>query len=83
VERWYSKEDVEIPYEEITHGYELTCDLDPEKHKDRYRARLKRVVDRKRKGETIKLPEDGEQPDRPSDLMDPLERTLAELQARS
>jgi non-homologous end joining protein Ku len=29
---------------------------DPDKHKDRYRARLKRVVDRKRKGETIKTP---------------------------
>ena len=62
---------------------ELTCDWDPDKDKDRYRARLKRVVDRKRKGETIKLPEDGEQPDTPSDLMDALERTLAELQAGS
>jgi DNA end-binding protein Ku len=62
---------------------DLTCDWDPDKHKDRYRARLKRVVDRKRKGETIKLPEDGEQPDTPSDLMDALERTLAELQAGS
>jgi DNA end-binding protein Ku len=31
---------------------ELSCEWDPEKFKDRYRARLKRVVDRKRKGET-------------------------------
>jgi DNA end-binding protein Ku len=60
---------------------ELSCDWDPDKHKDRYRARLKRVVDRKRKGETIKVPEDGEPPDVPSDLMDALERTLEELQS--
>jgi DNA end-binding protein Ku len=59
---------------------ELSSDWDPGKHKDRYRARLKRVVDRKRKGETIKVPEDGEPPEVPSDLMDALERTLEELQ---
>ena len=60
---------------------ELSCDWDPGKHKDRYRARLKRVVDRKRKGETIKVPEDGEQREVPSDLMEALERTLEEMQA--
>ena len=59
---------------------ELSSDWDPGKHKDRYRARLKRVVDRKRKGETIKVPEDGEPPEVPSDLMEALERTLEELQ---
>jgi DNA end-binding protein Ku len=59
---------------------ELSSDWDPGKHKDRYRARLKRVVDRKRKGETIKVPEDGEPPEVSSDLMDALERTLEELQ---
>jgi DNA end-binding protein Ku len=59
---------------------ELSSDWDPGKHKDRYRARLKRVVDRKRKGETIKLPEDGEPPELPSDLMEALERTLEEMQ---
>ncbi len=59
---------------------ELSSDWDPGKHKDRYRARLKRVVDRKRKGETIKVPEDGKPPEVPSDLMEALERTLEELQ---
>jgi DNA end-binding protein Ku len=59
----------------------LSCDWDPDEHKDRYRARLKRVVDRKRKGETIKAPEAGEEPETPSDLMAALERTLEELQS--
>jgi len=60
---------------------ELSTDWDPGKYKDRYRARLKRVVDRKRKGETIKAPEDAGPPEVPSDLMEALERTLEELQA--
>jgi DNA end-binding protein Ku len=59
---------------------ELSSAWDPSKLKDRYRARLKRVVDRKREGETIKVPEDGEPPEVPSDLMEALERTLEELQ---
>jgi DNA end-binding protein Ku len=58
---------------------ELTSDWEPEEHKDRYRARLKRVVDRKRKGETIKAPEAAEQPELASDLMAALEQTLEEL----
>ncbi len=58
---------------------ELSCDWEPEKYKDRYRARLKRVVDRKRKGETIKAPETPEQPEAAPDLMDALERTLSEM----
>jgi DNA end-binding protein Ku len=62
---------------------ELSCEWDPDKHKDRYRARLKRVVDRKRKGETIKAPEAAEAPEVPSDLMAALERTLEELQSGS
>ena len=60
---------------------ELSSDWDPDEYKDRYRARLKRVVDRKRKGETIKVPDDGGAPEVPSDLMEALERTLEELQA--
>lgn len=60
---------------------ELTCDWDPGNHKDRYRARLKRVVDRKRKGKTIKAPATQEEPTAPSDLMAALERTLEDLHA--
>ncbi|HWC86334.1 MAG TPA: Ku protein [Solirubrobacteraceae bacterium] len=58
---------------------ELTCEFDPEKFKDEYRARLKRIVARKRKGETFAAPEKREEPSPPPDLMDALERTLAEI----
>jgi DNA end-binding protein Ku len=58
---------------------ELSCPWEPDKHKDRYRARLKRIVDRKRKGETIKVPEVAEQPGAAPDLMAALEQTLEEL----
>jgi DNA end-binding protein Ku len=58
---------------------ELSTDWEPGKHKDRYRARLKRVVDRKRQGKTIKAPEQADEPQAAPDLMDALERTLAEM----
>lgn len=58
---------------------ELTCDWDPAKHKDRYRERLRRVVERKRKGGTVKAPETQEPPAPAPDLMEALERTLEEL----
>ncbi len=58
---------------------ELTCEWEPEKHKDEYRARLKRVVDRKRKGATIEVPEKGDEPKPAPDLMAALEQTLEEM----
>jgi DNA end-binding protein Ku len=64
---------------------ELTCDWDPGKHNDRYRARLKRVVERKRKGKGkgkgkgIKPPKTDDEQPAPSDLMAALERTLEDL----
>ncbi len=58
---------------------ELSCEWDPTKHKDRYHARLKRIVDRKRKGETIKAPKAGDEPSAGPDLMAALEQTLEEL----
>jgi DNA end-binding protein Ku len=60
---------------------ELTCDWNPAKYKDQYRSRLKSIVDRKRKGKTIKAPEPAEQPDPATDLMEALERSLAEVRA--
>ena len=57
---------------------ELTCEWDPDKHKDRYRARLKRIVDLKRQGETIAAPKP-EKPAEAADLMAALEQTLGEL----
>jgi DNA end-binding protein Ku len=59
----------------------LTCEWEPDKHKDRYRSRLRRVVDRKRKGETITAPDADTAPEAPPDLMAALEQTLEELQS--
>lgn len=58
---------------------ELTADWEPDRYKDRYRERLQRVVSRKAKGETITPPEAPEKTETPPDLMDALEKTLAEL----
>jgi DNA end-binding protein Ku len=57
----------------------LAGEWDPAKHKDRYRQRLRRVVDRKRKGATIEAPEPREEPEPAPDLMAALEKTLAEM----
>jgi non-homologous end joining protein Ku len=62
---------------------ELTCDGEPGKYKDRYRARLRRVVDRKRKGETIKPPEPQEEPTAAPDLLAALEQPLAEMRGKA
>jgi DNA end-binding protein Ku len=58
---------------------ELTCEWDPAQHHDRYRERLEAVIERKRKGETIKAPQSGKPPSPAPDLMEALERTLEEL----
>jgi DNA end-binding protein Ku len=57
----------------------LAAEWDPDKHKDHYRDRLRKVVDRKRKGATIEIPEPREEPEPAPDLMEALERTLAEM----
>jgi DNA end-binding protein Ku len=57
----------------------LGTEWDPDKHKDRYRDRLRKVVDRKRKGATIEAPEPRQDPEPAPDLMEALERTLAEM----
>ncbi|MEA2441832.1 MAG: end-binding protein Ku [Thermoleophilaceae bacterium] len=57
----------------------LAADWDPERHEDRYRKRLQKVVNKKRKGQTIEIEEDGDkQPDAVPDLMAALEQSLAE-----
>jgi DNA end-binding protein Ku len=58
---------------------ELSCDWQPQKYKDQYRARLKSIVDRKRKGKTITAPQEAAQPDPAGDLMEALERSLASV----
>ncbi len=61
----------------------LSEDWDPGKYKDRYRDRLRKVVQRKEKGETITVPDSDEAPEPTTDLMAALERTLAEMEHAS
>jgi DNA end-binding protein Ku len=58
---------------------ELSTDWNPAEHKDRYQARLRRVVERKRKGETIKAPAAEKPPEEAPDLMAALEATLEQM----
>jgi DNA end-binding protein Ku len=61
---------------------ELSTEWDPKAFTDEYRKRLKAVVDRKRKGQTVKAPEPAQEPPAAPDLMDALERTLAEINGK-
>jgi DNA end-binding protein Ku len=55
---------------------ELSTEWDPERYEDCYRERLRRVIDRKRKGERIRAPTPEKEPAPVPDLMAALERTL-------
>jgi DNA end-binding protein Ku len=55
---------------------ELSADWDPSKYKDRHRDRLKRIVKKKQKGETIKAPAEQETPEAVPDLMAALRESL-------
>jgi DNA end-binding protein Ku len=60
----------------------LSCPWDPERYEDRYSKRLKKIVRRKAKGQTIAIPEDEEQEPSPlPDLMAALEKSLAEAKS--
>jgi DNA end-binding protein Ku len=55
----------------------LGADWKPENHEDRYRKRLQKVVNKKRKGQTIDVPDDDKgTPDAVPDLMAALEQSL-------
>jgi DNA end-binding protein Ku len=56
----------------------LGVDWDPSRYKDSYQKRLKQVIRRKEKGQTIKAPEREEAPSPVPDLMAALEKSLAE-----
>jgi DNA end-binding protein Ku len=60
---------------------ELSGDWEPTAYQDDFRARLQRVVQRKRKGKTIKAPKQVKRPEQPPDLMEALERSLQELRS--
>ncbi len=55
---------------------ELSCDWEPEKYEDRHRKRLRKVVNDKKKGKTIKPPEAPEVPAAVPDLMAALRESL-------
>jgi DNA end-binding protein Ku len=57
----------------------LACPWDPERYEDAFEKRLKKIVQRKRKGQTVELPEREEEPSPVPDLMAALEKSLAEV----
>jgi DNA end-binding protein Ku len=62
---------------------ELSTDWDPTRYQDCYRKRLERVVEDKRKRRKIEAPEPAPEPSPVGDLMEALERTLAEVRSSS
>jgi len=57
----------------------LSCPWDPSRYEDRHEKRLKAILRRKEKGQAIEVPEDEEEEPSPvEDLMEALERSLAE-----
>jgi DNA end-binding protein Ku len=59
----------------------LACPWDPSRYEDRYEKRLKKIVQRKRKGQTVEEPEREKEPAPVPDLMAALEQTLAEIKS--
>ena len=55
---------------------ELSEDWDPKRYKDRHNQRLKKIIDQKRKGKTIKAPAEPEVPEAVPDLMAALRESL-------
>jgi DNA end-binding protein Ku len=58
---------------------ELSCDWEPERHRDAYRERLLKVIEDKKGGKTITPPKAESEPGPVPDLMAALEQTLEEL----
>lgn len=58
---------------------ELSTEWDPDRYKDCYRERLKRVIDAKRRRKTIEVPSLEKEPEPVPDLMAALEQTLDRL----
>lgn len=61
---------------------ELSLEFDPKSYHDRYRARLKKIIERKRKGQAIPVPREPVQPVASApDLMGALEQSLAKIRS--
>jgi len=62
----------------------LGADWDPDRYEDKYRKRLQKVVDQKKKGKTIDVDDEGgEAPSAVPDLMAALEQSLADAKKKS
>ena len=61
----------------------LGAGWDPEKHEDRYRKALQKVVNRKRKGQKVEVPEERHEPDAVPDLMAALEQSLKDARQKA
>jgi DNA end-binding protein Ku len=59
----------------------LSCPWDPERYEDEYEKRLKQILRRKAKGQTIEIPDEDEEPSPIPDLMAALEKSLAEVRS--
>jgi DNA end-binding protein Ku len=59
----------------------LACPWDPSRYEDAYQKRLKKIVQQKRKGRTVDVPEKEKEPAPVPDLMAALEQTLAEIKS--
>lgn len=57
----------------------LACPWDPERYEDSFQKRLKKIVRRKRKGQTVEVPEPEKEPSPVPDLMEALEQTLEQV----
>jgi DNA end-binding protein Ku len=61
---------------------ELSVEFQPERYHDRYRARLKKVIERKRKGQAVPAPREPVEPVTSApDLMGALEQSLAKIRS--
>jgi DNA end-binding protein Ku len=60
----------------------MSVDWDPASYEDRYRERLLEVIERKKKGKRITVPDDQDEPSPIPDLMAALERSLAQAQGK-
>ena len=72
---------------EVDHAVELveqlSADWDPARYEDRHRERLLKIVEQKRKGQTIKAPTTPEAPAAVPDLMAALRQSLEDAKAGS
>jgi DNA end-binding protein Ku len=75
-----SKKEVDAAVELIE---SFSCDWDPSRYEDEFQKRLKAIVKKKGKGQTIELPEDEDEQRSPvPDLLAALERSLEEAKSR-